>query len=324
MEKSRLEIKVGLFVFICLALLGVLMVQFSKGTSLFRGTYNVNLHTENVGGLKTQAAVLLAGVQVGSVQKIDLAPDGRSVTIQLQIYKNFPIYHDAKFVIEQAGFLGDQFVSIIPTTNNPPALADGAEVECQKPFNLQQVARDAAGFIQRIDETAKKLDASVTDLRSQVLNAQTLSSFGTSITNMKMFTEQALDTIKDINAIVNTNGAQVGFAVSNAVVFSEGLTHLANSAQSVLDSNSVTISTATKNIAETTETFKRLAENLQAGKGLAGTILQNPELATNVQAIAANLAVTSSNLNRLGLWGILWSHKTSVGDTNRANATKQK
>jgi hypothetical protein len=141
---------------------------------------------------------------------------------------------------------------------------------------------------------------------------------------MKMFTEQALDTIKDINAIVNTNGAQVGFAVSNAVVFSEGLTHLANSAQSVLDSNSVTISTATKNIAETTETFKRLAENLQAGKGLAGTILQNPELATNVQAIAANLAVTSSNLNRLGLWGILWSHKTSVGDTNRANATKQK
>ena len=37
--------------------------------------------------------------------------------------------------------------------------------------------------------------------------------------------------------------------------------------------------------------------------------LQNQELATNIQAIAANLSVTTSNLNRSGLWGILWSHK---------------
>jgi len=309
MDKSRLETKVGLFVFIGLTLLAVLMIQFSKGTSLFRDTYRVNLHTENVGGLKTQAAVLLAGVQVGSVRQIDLAPNGKSVTIRLQIYRDFPIYHDARFVIEQAGFLGDQFVSIIPTQNAPPALADGAEVRCQEPFNLQEVARSAAGFIQRIDETAKKLDASVTDLRTEVLNATTLGNFGTSITNMKLFTEQALDTVKDINSIVNTNGAQFGLAVSNAVAFSSGLLQLENSAGDILATNSGNINQATKNIADASATFKQLAADLQAGKGLAGTVLQNPELATNVQTIAANLAVTSSNLNRLGLWGILWSQK---------------
>ena len=316
MEKSRLETKVGLFVLIGLALLAALMIQFSKSTSLFRGTYNVNLHTENVGGLKNKSAVLLAGVQVGSVQKIDLAPDGKSVTIRLQIYKNFPIYHDALFVIEQAGFLGDQFVSIIPTSNAPPTLADGAEVDCQKPFNLQQVARDAAGFIQRIDETAKKLDDSVTDLRSQVLNAQTLADFGTSIKNLRLFTEQAIDTVKNINGIVNTNGMQISFAVSNAVLFSAGLLQLEDSAGTILATNSVNINQATKDIAETTATFKQLAADLQAGKGLAGTVLQNPELATNVQTIAANLAITSSNLNRIGLWGILWSHKPAPTNTS--------
>ena len=161
----------------------------------------------------------------------------------------------------------------------------------------------------RIDETAKKLDASVTDLRAQVLNAGTLANFGTSITNLKMFTEQALGAVKNINGIVETNGTQVGLAVSNAVLFSEELTRLATSAQALLDTNGVTISVAAKNLAETTETFKKIAGDLQAGKGLAGTVLQNPELATNFQIIAANLAVTSSNLNRLGLWGILWSRK---------------
>ena len=65
MEKSRLETKVGLFVLFGLVLLGVLMIQFSKGTSLFRGTYTVRLHTDNVGGLKQKSSVLLAGVAVG-------------------------------------------------------------------------------------------------------------------------------------------------------------------------------------------------------------------------------------------------------------------
>ena len=44
-------------------------------------------------------------------------------------------------------------------------------------------------------------------------------------------------------------------------------------------------------------------------KDWPGPLLQNEQLATNVQAIAYNLAVTSSNLNRLGLWRFLWHHE---------------
>ena len=321
MEKSRLELKVGLFVAIGLVLLAVLLVQFSKGTSLFRGTYSLKLHAVNVGGLKVKSGVLLSGVQVGTVSQIDLATNSKSVTIILKIYKDFPIYHDARFVIEQAGFLGDQFVAVIPTTNAPPVLADGAEVNCQEPFNLQEVARSAAGFIQRLDGTAKKLDEAVTDLRVQVLNAQTLASFGTSITNLRVFTEQAIDAVKGINGIVATNSSQVGLAVSNAVYFTTELNRLAGSAQDMLATNGANLTAATKNIEDLTVTFKQLAADLQAGKGLAGTVLQNQQLATNVQTIAANLSITASNLNRVGLWGILWSQKTPATNTFKTTAS---
>jgi len=40
-------------------------------------------------------------------------------------------------------------------------------------------------------------------------------------------------------------------------------------------------------------------------------MLENEQLTTNVQAIANNLAIASSNLNRLGLWHFLW-HKEPV------------
>ena len=274
MEKSHFETKVGLFVLVGLALLAALLIQFSKGTSLFRGTYELRLHADNVGGLKPRSAVLLAGVQVGSVSNIKLAEDGKSVTIFLRIYQNYKnkIYHDERFVIEQSGFLGDQYVSIIPTANQLPLLQDGADVPCEQPFNLQEVARSASGFILRIDETAKKLDT----------------------------------TVSDVNAFIATNGSQIDLAVSNAVFLSQELARLASSARNVISTNSEGISASVKNIESSTEVLKKLMDDLQSGKGLAGTMLKNEQLVTNVQEIADNLAIATGNLDRLGLWHFLW------------------
>lgn len=308
--------KVGLFVAVGLVLLGMLLVWFNRGANPFRGTFELKLRASNVGGLKQSSGVLLAGVGVGSVRDINLDPSGTNVTITLQIYNNFPIYHDARFVIESANVLGDQYVSIIPTANTPPVLTNGQEVECQPPFNLQEVARGAAGFVQRLDETAKKLDASVTDLRGQLLNAQTLSNIGTSITNLREFTAQAVDTVHDIHGIIGTNGGQVGQVISNFVLFTAQLDQLGISASNLLATNGDNLTAATKNIQDLTVSAQQLVSDVQAGKGLAGTLVADNNTATNVQLLAANLAIASSNLNRFGLWHFLWAHPPP--STNKA------
>ena len=317
MEKSRLETKVGLFVFIGLALLVTLMVWFGKGASLFRSTYTLKLHTSNIGGLKPKSSVFLAGVGVGMVQRIELDPSGTNVVAYLQIYQEHPIYHDARFVIEMSGFLGDQYVSVLPTANQLPLLTNNADVECDAPFNLQEVARGAAGFIQRLDETAKKLDASITDLRTQVLNAQTLGNFGSSITNLRVFTEQAVDTVHDLHEMVGTNRAQVAVAVSNIVLFSTQLNVL-------LATNGENVTAATKNMEELTVHAQEVLKDLQAGHGLAGTLLENNETATNVQMVAENLALVSSNLNRFGLWHFLWAHNPPATNTAKSVTSASK
>jgi phospholipid/cholesterol/gamma-HCH transport system substrate-binding protein len=323
MEKSHQEIKVGLFVITGLVLLAVLLLQFSKGTSIFRGTYELHLHATNVGGLKQRASVLLAGVQVGSVSDIQLAPDGKSVTIFLRIYKDYKIYHDARFVIQQSGFLGDQYVAVIPTANQPPVWTNGADVDCEAPFNLQEVARSASGFIQRIDETAKKLDAAVTDVRRLVLNEETLTNFSAAIGNLRTFSEQATDTVANINMLVATNGAQIDLAVSNVVYFSQDLIHLSDDAHGIISSNGTEISAAVKNIETSTEVLTNVMHDLQSGKGLAGTVLQNEQLSTNVQMIAGNLVITTSNLNRLGLWHFLWHEELPPTNSPPPKADRQ-
>jgi phospholipid/cholesterol/gamma-HCH transport system substrate-binding protein len=320
MEKSRLEIKVGLFVLIGLVLLAVLLIQFSKGTSIFRGTYELRLHASNVGGLKQRASVLLAGVQVGNVSDIELAPDNKSVTIFLRIYKGYKIFHDDRFVIQQSGFLGDQYVAIIPTDNQPPALQNGAGVECEAPFNLQETARAAAGFIQRIDETAKKLNDAISDVRRLVLNQETLTNFAAAVGNLRAVTEQATNTVANLNELVVTNGAQINLAVSNVVFFSQDLIRLSDNAHNLISTNSGDITASIKNLEASTEDLKKLVDNLQSGQGMAGALLKNEQLSNNVQAVAANLAITTSNLNEFGLWHILWQHKPTPSPSTKPNA----
>ncbi|HHY87142.1 MAG TPA: MCE family protein [Verrucomicrobia bacterium] len=310
MSKSRLETKVGLFVLIGLVLLAVLVLQFSKGTSFFRPTMNIHLSTTSAGGLRKNADVLMSGVKVGTVGDIRLSPAGTNVWITLKIYHEFVIRDDAKFYIKQSGFLGDNYVDINPGLNQGQPLTNNATALAQEPFDLQEVARSAAGFVRRVDEAATKLNDAIADVRRLVLNEQTLRDLSATVSTMREASEQAVDTLDAIESLFATNGPAVSQSASNLVVASEELNRFASAVNLVLATNAENLAVSMKNIETSTEMLKTLLADVQAGKGLAGTLLHNEEMAANVAQIAENLSITTSNLNRLGLWrGVLFPKK---------------
>jgi phospholipid/cholesterol/gamma-HCH transport system substrate-binding protein len=317
MDKKRLEWRVGVFVAFALTVLGLMLLQFSKGASLFRPTYNLFLKAENIGGLKTRAAVLMSGVTIGTVSEIELGPQGTNVTITLKIYKRYVIHKDARFVIEQSGFLGDQYVAIVPTYNLGGEWEPDGHPEAEAPFNLQEVARSAAGFIKRVDDTVKKLDDAIADVRRLVLNEQTLTNLSATVASLHTASDHAVTAVDNFNALISTNSDSVSLAVSNVVYFSKQLDQFGAGLGGVLATNSASLSVSMSNIESSTEVLKSVLQDVQSGKGLAGTVLRNEQLATNVNNIASNLSVTTSNLNRLGLWHFLW-HKEIPPTNNPA------
>jgi phospholipid/cholesterol/gamma-HCH transport system substrate-binding protein len=309
MSKSRLELKVGIFVAIALALIGALLLQFSKGMSLFRGTYEIRLTAQDVGGLKLRAAVLMSGVQVGTVSDIQLASDGKSVTIVLSIYNRFRdmIHKDAIFVIESAGFLGDQYVAIKPTQNLLPTFQHGDTAVCQTPLNIQEVARSASSFIQHVDEAARMLNSTIADVRRLVLNDETLTNLSAAVHSMRDASDNALSALNRLDVLIATNGSAITASASNLVSFSEGLDQFSGSLNGVLNTNGASISVAVKNIEDSTVILKRIMQDVDSGKGLAGTVLHDEKVAANLADILHNLSITTSNMNQLGLWkGVLF------------------
>jgi len=323
MDKKRLEWRVGVFAFVGLLVLAALLLQFSKGTSLFKPTYNLFLKTGNVGGLKKRASVLMSGVPIGTVSDIKLNPEGTNVTITLKIYKQYVIHKDAIIRVEQSGFLGDQYIAVVPTGNQGEIWQPDDHPSAEEPFSLQQVARSAAGFLKSVDQTTKSLDDAIADVRRLVLNEQTLTNLSATVGNARVASERAVVTVNNINSLVTTNSESVASAVSNVVFFSRQINEFAGGLKEVLATNSGELRLSLSNIESSTEALRNMLEDVQSGKGLAGTVLRNEQLATNVNTIAANLTITTSNLNRLGLWHFLW-HKEIPPEEKSSSKTKSK
>ncbi len=313
MKSARLEWRVGLFVAVGLVLLAGLLIQFSKGISVFTETYELRLRTRNVGGIQRGAVVLMAGVPVGSVAGTTLDPEGKSVTIRLEILKEHRIHRDALFAIEQSGFLGDQYISVVPRQNAEPLLEHNDEVTCDEAFNLAEVARSAAGLLQRVDQTAQRLNDAVGRIDRLLLSEATLTNLTTTISNLRTLSERGLATLDSVDSVIQTNAPAVRLASSNLVLFSAQLNSAATDLHSLVTTNRDDITAAVKNVESASLAVKQLLDDLQAGRGLAGNLLKNEELATQLGVLSSNLAVTSSNLNKRGLWGILWKAKETKG-----------
>jgi phospholipid/cholesterol/gamma-HCH transport system substrate-binding protein len=309
MDKSRTEWKVGLFVLSGLVLLAVLLIQFSKGNTLFKPTYSLRLHADNAAGLKRRAMVLMSGVQVGAVSEMALGPQGTNVTIFVRLYNQYQIHKDVRFVIESSGFLGDQYIAIIPTKNQDGCFVDGDEAECESPVNIQEVTRSADLALKRVDTTIGQLNDIIGNVRHVALNERTLTNLAETIANARLISEHALMAVDNINALVESNKPPIGGSVSNLLSFSDRINHIADGVNDVVATNSPEIHDAIRNLEASTATLKGLLDDVRAGKGPAGKLLRDEEVAANLSQITSNLSVTTSNLNRLGLWNILWKRK---------------
>lgn len=302
MSSARQEWKVGLFVLLGLTLLGILMVQFSKSWTGFKPTYELKLKAFNVGGLKPQSSVLMAGIVVGQVLSTDLSPDGKSVLIRVRIFKRYAIYSDARILIEQSGFLGDQFVSIDPQKNQGSLLKDGDEVICQEPFNLQEAARSAIGLIHRLDGTVQTINATVERVDRLLLSENTLTNAKHTLDNLQAVSTQAKLTLIDLDELIRSNRAGIVVTVTNLAQFSERLNQSGAEVQTLLANNRSNITSLIAHTESASSQVDGLFKDLQAGRGLAGSLLKNEPLDGEFKQLVNQLTLLSSNLNKFGLF----------------------
>jgi len=315
--KTKTEWKVGLFLAISLVVTAALVINFSKGTNPLTKIYTIHLTTKNVDGLVKNAVVMMAGVPVGKISAIHLNTDTYIVTLDAKIKAEYQILADAKFFIETAGFLGDKYIGVIPGDNKLPPLQNGATVVCQESFDLVRAARSATDLMDELKTVASQITNIVNRIDSKLLDEQTLTNLAAGLSNLREISAEASATIAAVNQLILTNTPPINAAIENVVTFSEQLKDAGTDLRSLISTNRVVIDESFANIKETTESLRNLVVAAEQGKGLAGKLFSDEELARNFSMLSSNLVDVSAKLNRGGLWGILWADKNKNTDDGK-------
>jgi predicted transcriptional regulator len=96
------------------------------------------------------------------------------------------------------------------------------------------------------------------------------------------------------------------------VQFSEELTVLAQELSQMMQTNRTELTKAIKSLETSSGALQRIVQSVEQGKGLAGALINNPELKDRIDRITANLETATSNITRHGL---LYKPKQPKPDT---------
>ncbi|MBF0384943.1 MAG: MCE family protein [Candidatus Omnitrophica bacterium] len=155
----------GIFFLGGLSLIVFVFLTVGQEKGFSRPKFAVTVIYRNVSGLMEGAPVLLAGVSVGNVSKIDFlekAVDGRKVKVVLSIFEQYKeqLYKGSNFAVKTEGILGEKIVEI--DINEEAVGVDLSKpIIGEEPLDVQDLAgvfAKAAESLTKTSEDLSKID----------------------------------------------------------------------------------------------------------------------------------------------------------------------
>ncbi|MCM8812498.1 MAG: MlaD family protein [Candidatus Omnitrophica bacterium] len=144
MEQMRVECKVGIFVFIGVVILSVLVFKIG-GIDIFSADmYTVYAVFDSVSGVNKESPVHVAGVNVGEVKKLDIfynpVAQKMQVKLALRIRKSVRIPRDSRISVKMLGVLGDKYLEVESGVDVEHPVRHGDSLPGQSPVQMEKIA----------------------------------------------------------------------------------------------------------------------------------------------------------------------------------------
>ena len=153
---SSSEVKVGAFALggaVVLAGIITFMGAFSFG----KKGYELRIDYPQVSGLMPGHVVRYAGVQVGTVKKINVAPD--KVEVIAEINDDIKIPQGALFTIASDGIMGEKFVSVVPPAKPSSSyITEGATLKGTPGGGMDEFFASSGDLVKRMENIASAFE----------------------------------------------------------------------------------------------------------------------------------------------------------------------
>lgn len=298
MEKDNpRNIKVGLFVIIGTILLIAAFYFIGNQQNLFGKTFRISANFNNVNGLQSGNNVRFGGINVGTVERVEITSDSTiKVVIIIDEKTNKYIKKNALVSIGTDGLMGNKLVNINAVNQSSAIVENGDVLKTLHPIETDDMIRT----LNRTNEDVAVIAKNLKKFTEQINNSKGLwriindtviaDDVKSAIANLKTTTKQTAVIANNLNQIINNvkNGKGSVGALLTEDTFARKLNQTLDNVKSVSDT-----------LALISGDLKSVSRKIRNGDGAVGTLLNDTVFVNNLNKSIKNIESGSKGFDEV-------------------------
>ncbi len=301
MKKREINtVKLGFFVMAGLLFLIVLLYMIGRNSNLFGATYTLKARFTNVQGLVAGNNVRFAGIQTGTVKRIQVVNDTViDLTMVIDEKMNKIIRKNALVSIGTEGLVGNKVVNIVPSGEESPLAKDGDFLQTKQAVNTGEMLQTLFNTNNTLGEITAGLKLTIQKLNSSealwtLLNDKSIPlHLRASLANLHTATGNASAITEDLYEIVNNVKEGKG---------SVGQLLKDSSLAGKLDQSALRIRNASERadslLYELNSIIAGIRNDLNEGKGTISVLLKDSATAQQLKTSLENIQKGTDGFNQ--------------------------
>ncbi|MFQ5681014.1 MAG: MlaD family protein, partial [Candidatus Omnitrophota bacterium] len=212
-NRTRVEARVGIFVFISLVILVYFLMRIGD-FDIFRSGYNLKVFFGFANGIKVSAPVRVAGVDAGEVRSINVFFDPQEnktrVEISFWVRETTRIPVDSKVMINTLGLLGEKYLEILPGVDYSNLFKDGDVLTGNDPVPMEEIGDLGRRVVVKLEESIDSLNGLINDKDMHAHIKQAVDNFSR--------ISQQMD---DMLTAINNSRGTVGKFIYDASIYDD-------------------------------------------------------------------------------------------------------
>ncbi len=298
-QETNQRIKLGIFVVAGLLLLVVGLYFLGNKSNMFSKSIRIYSHFENINGLRPGNNVRLSGIDIGSVEKIEIK-DSKRIYVEMSVEEKMMPFIKINSIatLGTDGLMGNRLVNIEPGVGNFKTIENGDEIPSKELLSTDEM-------MLTLDKTNKNISIVSEDLVNITGNIN--KSRGTLYSVLLDSTlapalRNSLNNISDISENIKTFSSDLVILSGN---IKEGkgvlgeLTEDSSEAHVQFNEAMKNIVTASEQLSGFTFKLKNTMDSIQHSKGSLSTILYDSTMSNQLKASMANVDSSTARFNEL-------------------------
>jgi phospholipid/cholesterol/gamma-HCH transport system substrate-binding protein len=289
------ELKIGIVSLFALVIASVLIFMVSGEGGFFWQRYSIKTVFSDIEGLKEGAPVRVAGVEIGSVRKMDFIGDKVEVTVEVSKEQQSRITNRSIASLGSVSLLGEAAVDITANSQGTPIPEWGYVPSGAAPGSLSTAAEAAT-------KSLEQTNAVLEDVRQGRGTLGKLLTDDTLYLQLNDFVQSAEAVTRSINAgrgtlgrLVNDPAAAKSLeqSLGNLEMVTARIRNGEGSLGRLLNDD-----TLSKSVTSATMNLDAITGRINKGEGTAGKLITDPELYNRLNSMADRLDKLTSALNQ--------------------------